>query len=150
MKIIFILTGKKNNNHTAPFPPKPAPHALKSFDIELFHVELLLKSFTMVNKKYQLLRVLSLLNLGQFQAFLGAKSGKNNALWLRNSYYKYTYRNHRIKNHLYNQIRIIQGWFYYIKNQVDRNRFIIKTYTKGIFSMIKGCHNFYKLCSGSI
>jgi len=71
---LFILFRTCGNGKKQYAPPsrKSAPHAFKTFDIELFHIELLLKSFTMVHKKYQLLRVLSLLNLGQFRAVLGA------------------------------------------------------------------------------
>ena len=59
VKMTFILTGKKNIKYTAPVSHKNAPNAIESFDIELFHIELLL-------------RVLSLQFLGQFWPFLGA------------------------------------------------------------------------------
>lgn len=119
---------------------KSAPNALESFDIELFHIELL----------SQIRGLLSLQFLGQFWPWEGVKSGKNNGLWLRNGCHKNTYRNHRIKNVVSKAIRAIQGWFNYLKKGVDNMLTIIKTYTKGIFAMVKQCQNFYKLRSGSI
>lgn len=119
---------------------KRAPHALESFDIELFHIELLsLKSW-----------LLSLQFLGQFWPWEGVKSGKNNGLWLRNGCHKNTYRNHRIKNVVSKAIRAIQGWFNYLKKGVDNMRFISKHNTKATFYHAKQCQNFYKLRSGSI
>lgn len=120
--------------HTAPLPPKIAPHAFESFDIELFHIVLLsIKSW-----------LLSLLNLGQSWPWEGVKSGDNKRFMVANNYDKYTYRNHRIKNIILDQFRAFQGWFYYIKNLVGTNQFIIKTYTKATFYHAKGCPNIYK------
>lgn len=140
MKNPFILTGKKNIKGHAPVSGKRLSHPFESFDIELFHIELL----------SQIRGLLSLQFLGQFWPWEGVKSGKNNGLWLRNGCHKNTYRNHRIKNVVSKAIRAIQGWFNYLKKGVDNMLTIIKTYTKGIFAMVKQCQNFYKLRSESI
>ena len=93
---------------------------------------------------------LTLQFLGQFRAIFGQKWGDNVGFWLCNNYDKYTYRNHRIKNHLYNRFSVFEDSKTYHQKRGDNVLIIMKTYTKGIFSMIKQCQNFNKFRSKSI
>ena len=93
---------------------------------------------------------LSLQFLGLFLAILGLKVIDNKSLWLRNNYDNCSYRNHRIKNHLYNRFSVFEDSKTYHQKRGDNVLIIMKTYTKGIFSMIKQCQNFNKFRSKSI
>ena len=100
---LFILTGKKNKKDTALLVPGHVPHPFKTCHIELYYIELLL-------------RVLSLLKSGQFRAVLGAIAGDNMRSRLRYGHAKCSYRNHRIKNVIYNRFSVFQGTKMYHQN----------------------------------
>jgi hypothetical protein len=54
------------------------------------------------------------------------------------------YRNHEIKNVISKAFRVFEDSKTYLQNGVDSGLIIIKTYTNGIFSMIKQCQEFNK------
>jgi hypothetical protein len=124
---LFNTTCGNCKNHTAPPLCKNAPHPLETGNYQLY-----------------------LQFLGQFRAISRLKIVDNMRFWLRNNYDKYTYRNHRIKNHLYNPFSVFQYSKTYHQKWGDNVRIISKRNTSGVFGMVPGCPNFYKLCSESI
>ena len=80
----------------------------------------------------------------------GLKMDKISVFWCSMVSVIFYYRNHEIKNVVYNRFRAIEGGFNYLLNCGDIGQSISKHNTNNTFNMYSACQNFYKLRSGLI